>query len=64
LKQFNRAGILSGCRFLFRKSPPRVEYHMTEFGRKFLKLLREVEKLQAELNGTTPGKAKTVRLKK
>jgi hypothetical protein len=28
-----------------------VEYRLTDFGRKFMRLLREVEKLQAELNG-------------
>ena len=62
LKQFNRAGIFE--RVQFPEIPPRVEYHLTEFGRKFLKLLREVEKLQAELNGTTSGKAKTTGSKK
>ena len=29
--------------------PPRVEYRLTAFGQKFLRLLKEVEKLQAEL---------------
>jgi DNA-binding HxlR family transcriptional regulator len=49
LKNFSRAGIFE--RVQFPEIPPRVEYRMTEFGRKFEKLLKEVEKLQAELNG-------------
>lgn len=52
LKQFSRAGIFE--RVQFPEIPPRVEYRLTEFGRKFLKLLREVEKLQNELNGNAP----------
>ena len=55
LKQFHRAGIFE--RMQFPEIPPRVEYHMTDFGKKFLKLLREVEKLQQELNGEVPAKA-------
>jgi len=55
LKQFHRAGIFE--RMQFPEIPPRVEYHMTDFGKKFLKLLREVEKLQQELNGELPAKA-------
>ena len=31
--------------------PLRVEYHLTPFGKKFLKLLKAVDRLQAELNG-------------
>lgn len=31
--------------------PPRVEYHLTEFGTKFLRIVDEVEKLQRELRG-------------
>jgi DNA-binding HxlR family transcriptional regulator len=49
LKTFTRAGIFE--RVPFPEIPPRVEYHLTPFGKKFLRLLREVEKLQAELNG-------------
>jgi len=55
LKQFHRAGIFE--RMQFPEIPPRVEYRMTDFGKKFLKLLREVEKLQNELNGEVPAKA-------
>jgi DNA-binding HxlR family transcriptional regulator len=49
LRHFTRAGIFE--RVQFPEIPPRVEYRLTAFGKKFLKLLREVEKLQAELNG-------------
>ena len=46
LRAFTRAGIFE--RVQFPEIPPRVEYRFTAFGRKFLKLIREVEKLQAE----------------
>jgi len=49
LRQFTRAGIFE--RVPFPEIPPRVEYRLTAFGQKFLRLLQEVEKLQAELNG-------------
>lgn len=48
LRCFTRAGILE--RVPFAEIPPRVEYRLTPFGGKFVRLLREVEKLQAELN--------------
>ena len=48
LKHFTRAGIFE--RVVFPEIPPRVEYHLTPFGKKFRKLLREVEKLQSDLN--------------
>jgi DNA-binding HxlR family transcriptional regulator len=48
LRRFTRAGIFE--RVQFPEIPPRVEYRLTTFGKKFLKLLREVENLQAELN--------------
>ncbi|HEY5793210.1 MAG TPA: helix-turn-helix domain-containing protein [Chthoniobacterales bacterium] len=49
LRHFTRAGIFE--RVQFPEIPPRVEYQLTDFGKKFLRLLKEVEKLQAELNG-------------
>lgn len=52
LRQFTRAGLFE--RIAFPEIPPRVEYHLTDYGRKFLRLLKEVEKLQAELDGATP----------
>jgi len=48
LKHFTRAGIFK--RVQFPEIPPRVEYHLTDFGKKFSRLLKEVEKLQADLN--------------
>ena len=48
LKHFQRAGIFE--RVQFPEIPPRVEYRLTPFGKKFSKLLKEVEKLQTELN--------------
>jgi DNA-binding HxlR family transcriptional regulator len=49
LRHFTRAGIFE--RIQFAEIPPRVEYRLTDFGKKFMRLLNEVEKLQAELNG-------------
>ena len=49
LKKFSRAGIFE--RVQFPEIPPRVEYRLTPFGKKFLGLLKAVEKLQQELNG-------------
>ncbi|HEY5753892.1 MAG TPA: helix-turn-helix domain-containing protein [Chthoniobacterales bacterium] len=48
LRHFTEAGIFE--RVQFPEIPPRVEYHLTNFGKKFLGLLKEVEKLQAELD--------------
>jgi DNA-binding HxlR family transcriptional regulator len=48
LRRFTRAGIFQ--RVQFPEIPPHVEYHLTAFGTKFLGLLKEVEKLQKELN--------------
>ena len=51
LKHFQRAGIFD--RVVFPEIPPRVEYRLTPFGRKFSRLLKEVEKLQVQLNSET-----------
>ncbi len=48
LKKFSRAGIFE--RVVFPEIPPRVEYRLSDFGKKFLRLLKEAEKLQAELD--------------
>jgi DNA-binding HxlR family transcriptional regulator len=48
LRHFTRAGLFE--RVQFPEIPPRVEYRLTAFGKKFVRLLDEVEKLQAELN--------------
>lgn len=49
LRNFTRAGIFE--RKQFPEIPPRVEYYLTDFGKKFLRLIREVEKLQVEISG-------------
>jgi DNA-binding HxlR family transcriptional regulator len=36
----------------FNESPPRVEYALTPFGLKFVRVLDELEKLQDEISGT------------
>lgn len=41
---------------VFPEVPPRVEYEVTEFGQKFLRILDELEKLQEEI---TPTKSET-----
>ena len=51
LRHFTRAGIFE--RVQFPEIPPRVEYRLTAFGKKFGRLLKEVERLQAELSGGT-----------
>ncbi len=48
LRHFTRAGIFE--RVQFPEIPPRVEYRLTDFGKKFMRLIDEVEKLQNELN--------------
>jgi len=41
-------GILE--RLAFNEVPPRVEYHVTDFGKRFMFILDELEKLQDEIN--------------
>ena len=48
LRHFTKAGLLE--REQFPEIPPRVEYRLTDFGKKFQRLLREVERLQEELD--------------
>jgi DNA-binding HxlR family transcriptional regulator len=48
LQRFHRAGIFE--RVQFPEIPPHVEYRLTSFGEKFIRLLKEVEKLQNELD--------------
>ncbi|TAJ15198.1 MAG: transcriptional regulator [Planctomycetota bacterium] len=48
LRAFTRAGIFE--RTAHAEIPPRVEYRLSEFGRRFLRVTREIEKLQAELD--------------
>lgn len=49
LRKLARYGIVE--RRSYAEIPPRVEYHLTTFGRAFARLLDGVERLQAELDG-------------
>jgi DNA-binding HxlR family transcriptional regulator len=48
LKAFTRAGVFE--REIFPEVPPRVEYRLSRFGGKFVRLIQYVEELQAELD--------------
>jgi DNA-binding HxlR family transcriptional regulator len=48
LRKLCRFEILS--RYSYPEIPPRVEYHFTPFGERFLVLLDEIERLQQEKN--------------
>ncbi|WP_204378397.1 winged helix-turn-helix transcriptional regulator [Agaribacterium haliotis] len=48
LRKNTRFGILE--RLSYNEVPPRVEYRVTEFGTKFMRVLDELEKLQAEID--------------
>lgn len=48
LKRNIEFGILE--RIAFAEVPPRVEYQITPFGRRFIRILDELEKLQREID--------------
>jgi DNA-binding HxlR family transcriptional regulator len=48
LRKLVRLGIVK--RVAFAEVPPRVEYRLTRFGRRFTRILDAVEKLQRELS--------------
>jgi DNA-binding HxlR family transcriptional regulator len=48
LAKMLRFGILQ--KTSYPEVPPRVEYHLTDFGRRFLRVVDEVESLQRELS--------------
>ena len=48
LKRNIEFGILE--RIAFAEVPPRVEYQITPFGRRFIRILDELEKLQSEID--------------
>jgi DNA-binding HxlR family transcriptional regulator len=48
LKRNIEFGILK--REAFNETPPRVEYQVTKFGRKFIEILTELEKLQKDID--------------
>lgn len=47
LRKNTEFGILE--RVSYNEIPPRVEYNVTEFGTKFMRILDEIEKLQKEI---------------
>lgn len=47
LRKNTQFGILE--RITYNEVPPRVEYKVTEFGTKFIRILDELEKLQSEI---------------
>ena len=47
LRKNTKFGILE--RISYNEVPPRVEYRVTEFGTKFIRILDELEKLQSEI---------------
>ena len=47
LRKNTEFGIME--RISYNEVPPRVEYRVTEFGAKFMKVLDELEKLQSEI---------------
>lgn len=48
LRHFTKSGLFE--RIAYGEIPPRVEYRLTVFGRKFMRLLREIDRLQQELD--------------
>lgn len=48
LKKNTEFGILD--RIAYNEIPPRVEYEVTEFGNKFIRILDQLEKLQEEIS--------------
>lgn len=51
LKKNQEFGILE--RIAYNEVPPRVEYKVTPFGSKFIRILDEIEKLQSEIESGT-----------
>ncbi len=47
LRRNTKFGILE--RIAYNEVPPRVEYKVTQFGTKFIRILDELEKLQSEI---------------
>ena len=48
LRILEQQGIIS--RTIYPEVPPRVEYAVTDFGKKFMRILDELEKLQDEID--------------
>jgi DNA-binding HxlR family transcriptional regulator len=48
LKKLLKYGVISKNEF--NEIPPRVEYHFTDFGQKFLKIIKSIRELESERN--------------
>lgn len=51
LRKLTRFNILA--RTAFPEVPPRVEYHLTEFGQAFIPIFTSIRELQAQLNASS-----------
>jgi DNA-binding HxlR family transcriptional regulator len=52
LRKLVRFGVIQ--RQVFPETPPRVEYTLTAFGARFVKILAMIDELEAELSGSKP----------
>ncbi|WP_062270112.1 winged helix-turn-helix transcriptional regulator [Endozoicomonas arenosclerae] len=51
-------GILN--KMTYPEIPPRVEYQVTEFGRKFIRILDEIQKLQEEIDSESSARSQSL----
>ncbi len=56
LRKLQQFGIVE--KFAFAEVPPRVEYRLSAFGRRFVRLLDSIERLQHSLDNSKPNKRK------
>jgi DNA-binding HxlR family transcriptional regulator len=54
LRKLQRFGIVE--KFAYAELPPRVEYRLSAFGRRFVRLLDGIERLQRSLDAGAPNK--------
>ncbi len=51
-RRMRELGLLE--RIVYAEIPPKVEYHLTDFGQRFLPILDAIAELQAELESNSP----------